>query len=101
MAIDAKILETKGGVVEVGTFSVNPASIAAGANGTTDVTIAGLATTDVVVVNPPSTLTDGLVFCGANVTAANTLTVSLLNTTDEAVDGAALTWSYIALRKAV
>lgn len=83
--------------IKQGSFSYDPASIAANSTGEGTVTISGLKTTDIVLVEVPD-LEDGLVFGGAWVSAANTLTIKLGNITAAAIDGAAKTWRYIAIR---
>ena len=99
MTIKAQIADgVNGGQIEIGTFSLNPAALAANTEVVEDVTIAGLQTDDVVVCMPPSTFEAGLICIGANVTAANTLGVKLLNNTASSVTGDAETWSYFVLK---
>ena len=85
---------------DAGTVSVDPPSIAATSKGTVTVTIPRAATGDLVFLTPPDTLEAGLVFVGAAVTSANTVTIALYNTTAAAIDGIARTWSYLLLRVA-
>lgn len=80
-----------------GTVSVDPGSISATTRGSVNVTLTGLSTSDRVVLNPPSGLNSGLLFCGCDVTAANTLTIYLYNTTGGAINDGALTWKYTYL----
>lgn len=80
--------------IATGTGSVNLAEIAAGATGSGTFTVTGAASGDVVVVNPPA-LTTGLVFAGAAVTAANTVTVYAVNASAAAIDEAAATFRYL------
>jgi hypothetical protein len=47
------------------------------------------------VMEPPSNLESGLYPRGAKVTANDTVTVYIGNPTAAAIDGAALTWSYM------
>lgn len=56
------------------TAAVDPGSIATVSTGAVTVTVAGVAVGDAVVANPP-VLNDDLVFSGATVTAANTVTL--------------------------
>jgi hypothetical protein len=49
-------------------------------------------------LTPPSDIEGELVFQGANVTAANTVTIRMRNVSGAAVDGAALQWSYMVIR---
>ena len=76
------------------TASVNFPEIAAAATGSATFTLTGAATGDVVVVNPPA-LTTGLVFAGATVTGANTVTVYAVNTTASPIDEGAATFRYL------
>lgn len=80
--------------IATGTGSVNLAEIAAGATGSGTFTVTGAASGDIVVVNPPA-LTTGLVFAGAAVTAANTVTVYAVNASAAAIDEAAATFRYL------
>ena len=80
--------------IATGTGSVNLASIAAGATGSGTFTVTGAASGDVVVVNPPA-LTTGLVFAGAAVTGANTVTVYAVNASAASIDEAAATFRYL------
>lgn len=83
----------------VGSVSVDPASIAAGAEGTTAVTIAGCNPGDVVVMNPPAAgITAGLGIRRCYVSAANTVSLVLGNTSGGAIDQAAGAWSYAIIR---
>ena len=80
--------------IGVGTFTLNPASINTLAVGETDFTLTGAAVGDIVVVNPPAALDDGLVW-NAFVTADNTVQVRIYNSTGGSVDVASATWSYL------
>jgi hypothetical protein len=80
--------------IATGTGSVDLAAIAAGATGSGTFTVTGAASGDVVVVNPPA-LTTGLVFAGAAVTGANTVTVYAVNATGSPIDEAAATFRYL------
>lgn len=81
-----------------GTVSVNPPSIAGGAEADVSVTITGAAAGDVVVLQPPAALTAGLYIVGVAVTATNTVTLRLYNVTGGAIDEAAATWNYRIFR---
>ncbi len=81
-----------------GTVSVDPPNINANTSTTFTVTITGVQTGDLVFLTPPSTLEGALIFQGADVTAANTVTIQMRNVTGVAVDGAARTWSYMVIR---
>ena len=79
-----------------GTVAVDPPSIAAASCGTVAVTIAGLTTAHIVVLAIPAALEANLGYVGRYVSAANTLTIKLVNPTAAAIDGAALSWTYTA-----
>ena len=80
--------------IEFGTVAIDPASLNATTRGATTFTLTGAATTDIIIVNPPSTLNDDLIFCGAAVTAADEVTIYLYNPTAGAINQAAATFSY-------
>jgi len=81
--------------IDFGTTSLNPASIPATTRAGTTFTLTGAAVTDAIVLNPPADLNDDLIFVGATVTAADTVTVYLYNPTAGAIDDSARTWSYL------
>lgn len=76
------------------TASVDFPSISAAATGSATFTLTGAAAGDMVVLNPPS-LTTGLVFAGAAVTGANTVTVYAVNATANPINEAAATFRYL------
>ena len=80
--------------IEFGTVAIDPASLGATTRGGTTFTLTGAATTDIIIVNPPSDLNDDLIFCGAAVTAADTVTVYLYNPTAGSINQASATFSY-------
>lgn len=80
--------------IEFGTVAIDPASINATTRGATTFTLTGAATTDIIIVNPPSDLNDDLIFCGAAVTAADTVTIYLYNPTGGSINQAEATFSY-------
>ena len=80
--------------IEFGTVEIDPANLNATTRGATTFTLTGAATTDIIIVNPPSTLNDDLIFCGAAVTSADTVTIYLYNPTAGAINQAAATFSY-------
>jgi hypothetical protein len=80
--------------IEFGTVAIDPASINATTRGATTFTLTGAATTDIIIVNPPATLNDDLIFAGAAVTAADTVTIYLYNPTAAGIDQASATFSY-------
>ena len=81
-----------------GTIAVDPASLGAGALGTVSLTIAGVATTDIVVLEPAAALEATLVYRGCRVTAADTVVVDIVNVSAGTVDGASRTWTYKVLK---
>lgn len=80
--------------IEFGTVAIDPASLAATTRAATTFTLTGAETTDIIIVNPPSTLNDDLLFVGAAVTAADTVSIYLYNPTGSAIDQASATFSY-------
>lgn len=93
--IKAQIVDgVRGAIVEYGTeLSSNPASIAAGAEGSCTLTIPGAKVTDLIFVTPRN-LAAGLYVREVTVTAANTVTVVLRNETAGAVDDGASEYDY-------
>lgn len=81
--------------IEFGTVALNPGSISTVSRGTVTFTLTGAATTDIIIMNPPATLNDDLIFAGARVTSADTVTVYLYNPTGGSIDDGQLTWSYV------
>lgn len=77
-----------------GTVSVNPGNIDATTKGFVNVTISGLNTSDRIILHPPSGLNSGLLYCGCDITATNTLTIYLYNHTGGGIDDGANTWKY-------
>lgn len=80
--------------VTAGTISLDPPSIAATSRAAVTGTVTGVAVGDRILLEPPAALNDDLIFHGARVTAADTITVYLYNPTAGAIDDAALTWNY-------
>lgn len=76
------------------TASVDFPSISAAATGSATFTLTGAASGDMVLLNPPA-LTSGLVFAGAAVTAADTVTVYAVNATASPINEAAATFRYL------
>lgn len=99
---DFKYLSVGGGdliyKVRKVTASVNPASLAAVTKSGTAVTVSGVVAGDLVVAIPPATLEDDLIPAGAVATATDEVTLYLYNASAGAVDGAALTWTFLILR---
>ena len=80
--------------IEYGTGTIDAPSINATTRGSATFTLTGAATTDIIIVNPPADLNDDLIFCGATITAADTVTIYLYNPTAGAIDQASATFSY-------
>ncbi len=83
--------------IKRGTFTLDPASIASAGQAVQTVTIAGLTTSDFVILNPPAAL-EALIVGQARVSAANTLVFTLANLSGAAVDAASGVWQYVAIR---
>lgn len=77
-----------------GTVAADPGNIAAQTRGSVDVTIAGVAPGDIVIMNPPDGLNAGLAFAGCRVTAANTVRIYLSNLTGAGIDDGSLNWDF-------
>lgn len=85
--------------VQRGSVAVDPASLAATTEAETSVTIAGAVAGDTVIMNPPAAgLTAGLLFCGAYVSAADTVKIRLYNTTAGPIDEPSGNWNYCLIR---
>jgi hypothetical protein len=85
-----------GGDVEFGTFTLDPASIAAASQGISTVTVTGAKVGDLVFVNAEA-LENRIAVVGAKVTATDTVSVYINNMFDSttAVDGVSKTYSYM------
>lgn len=86
----------KGASIEVGTFTLNPASIAAAAKGSEAVTITGAKVGDQVFVQAED-MEAMVVVTGAKVTATDTVTVYINNMYDAttAVDSGSKTYNFL------
>lgn len=80
------------------TVTFDPASVAANSVSRQAVTVAGLTTNDIIVVNPPL-LPVGLELVGARVSAADTATLTFYNSTGAAIDAASGTYLIFSVRK--
>lgn len=78
-----------------GTVSLDPGSIGAQTRGSVTFTLSGAAPGDIVILQPPTGLNAGLIYAGARVTTANTVTVFIGNLTGGSIDDGAQTWEYI------
>lgn len=90
------VVQAQGAALEFGTFTLDPANIAAAAKGSTTVTIAGAKAGDLIFVNAED-LDNRIAVTGAKITAANTATVYINNMYDATtgVDGVSKTYSYM------
>ena len=82
--------------VKFGKVSVDPPSIGATTSATLTVTLP-CTTADMIILIPPSDIEPELIFQGADITAANTVTIRLYNYSAGAIDGAPKDWTYILL----
>lgn len=87
----------RGAKVEFGTFTLNPTTINAASESEVTTTFDGVASGDLVFVNPRS-LTAGLHVKGARATAADTVGVTLRNELTTSVDGAEITYDYVVVK---
>lgn len=79
-----------------GALSVNPPSIAATTRATVSVSLVGLHPDCRVILEPPSSLNAGLLYCGhENVT--NQINIFLYNKTGGNIDDGATIWKYVIL----
>lgn len=78
-----------------GTISVNPGSIGATTRGSVNVTLTDVNTGDRLILQPPTALNAGLLYVGHDITALDTVTIYLYNTTGGSIDDGALTWKYV------
>jgi hypothetical protein len=83
--------------VTSGTISIDPGNIASTTKGSVTFTLTGASTTDRIFLQPPTGLNSGLLYCGADITASNTVTIYLYNTTGAGIDDGANTWKYTFL----
>ena len=84
--------------IRFGTVAVDPPSNAANTTTNVNVTVTGLTTSDQVWASALNALEDGLVLESVQVTATNTLTLGIRNTSAGAIDGASRNWAYLAIR---
>ncbi len=77
--------------------TITPASVGAAVAAEQTFTVTGLATGDIVVVNPAAT-GNATAVCAARVSAANTLAISFVNPTAGALTPGAGTYTILAYR---
>lgn len=83
----------------IGTVSIDLPNITTGATGTATATITGAKVGDLVFVQPPDTLLDGLALAGAAITAPDTLTVAVVNTTAGSLNDTPRDWAFLLFEK--
>jgi hypothetical protein len=82
-----------------GTVAVDLASLATVTAADKDITIAGAAVGDTVIIQPPAAdMTAGLLVCQAWVAATDTVTVRVYNASGSTIDEASATWVYTLIR---
>jgi hypothetical protein len=77
--------------------SLNFPSMATLTSAELTITVTGAAVGDAVALAPPASVEAGLVWCG-RVSAANTVTVRMYNSTASTVDPVAATWGVTVLK---
>lgn len=78
--------------------TINLASVATITSAEETFAVPGLQTRDMVFVNIPSTLDNGLGIVGARVSAADTLALRVMNTTGDAINAASATYTLLVVR---
>jgi hypothetical protein len=79
------------------TSTLTPSLVAANTTAEQTFTIAGLGTTDIVVVNKPS-LDTGIGIAGARVTAVDTLGITFINATGSGITPTSESYRILAIR---
>jgi len=87
----------RGAKIEFGTVTLDPTTINAGAQAELTVAFDGVASGDLVFVNPRS-LTTGLHVVGARVSASDVVGITLRNELTTNVDGASVTYDYLVAK---
>ena len=93
IASDA-VTRTKIQAIKWGTVSVDPPSIAPNSSTNVDVAVAGLVTTDRILVSCMEDLENGLAQIAAYVPQAGTLRIRISNLTTGTIDGIARVWGW-------
>lgn len=83
--------------IHVVTATVNLGSVAANTSEEETATVTGVRVGDFVSVNK-SDLDAGLAICNARVSAANTVTLTVMNTTGNAIDADSETMTFLVVR---
>lgn len=85
--------------IEKGTVSVVVSALAAAAEEDIDVTISGAAAGDIVLACPTEAAAEtGLAILGAWVSAADTVTIRIGNTSGSGLTGSTANWSYLLIK---
>lgn len=87
----------RGAKLEFGTFTLDPTTVTAATQAEFTATMDGLASGDLVFVNPRA-LTTGLHVIGARASAADTIAVTLRNELTTDVDGGSITYDYLVAK---
>lgn len=98
MALLNQYAEAGGNVIEVHSISVNPTSLTTLTEVEMSITLTGVVTTDIITAFSPVSLTSGLIWKGARVTAADTVGVTVANISSGTIDGGAVT-GYLTIIK--
>jgi hypothetical protein len=80
-----------------GSVTVAPSSLTTGTKTTVSVAIAGVKTTDIVILEPPVGLEAGLVFQGVRATNTD---IDISNPTAGTIAGASRSWGYKVFKSA-
>ena len=104
-AVLAKIGDIAGAKVVLEVYycevTVDPLSLGAEAGASLDVTINGLAPSDMVFVNPGAAVTANFIIASARVSGANVLTLTFANNNvaaGDAIDLGSSTWKILVVR---
>lgn len=77
-----------------GTLSINPTSIPATTRANLSISLTGATTNSRIILEPPSTLNTGLLYCG-HYSSTNQINIYLYNSTGAPIDDGASTWKYL------
>ncbi len=84
-------------LIHVASATLNFGSISGGSTSELTVTVSGAQILDTVALGPPSAIESGLVWC-AYVSALNTVTIRLHNSTGSPVDPASAIWKVAVIK---
>lgn len=87
----------RGPLLKRGTVAIDPPSLTTGTKATVSITVAGVKSTDIVILEPPSTFEAGLVYQGCRAKAGGA-DVDISNPTAGTIDGASRNWTYKIIR---